>query len=145
MPKSKTPASLATAESKKTARGINRFRDSPDKIIVFRFAIMDLSGPWGWDKCSSSYLLNNIYRLLKDFETKTFQEMGTIHHSVAIDSIIPDAQRRLKELKQDDIEELFSLKISKLERLWGKRDRNYFDILWWDPKHEICPSNKKNT
>jgi predicted DNA-binding transcriptional regulator AlpA len=41
--------------------------------------------------------------------------------------------------------DLFSLRLSSLERLWGLRSNDVFSVLWWDPNHQICPSPKKHT
>lgn len=32
-----------------------------------------------------------------------------------------------------------------LERIWGHRWDHVFYPIWWDPKHEVCPSTKKHT
>lgn len=66
-------------------------------------------------------------------------------HNIEVNQIVKDAQRRLEEIRQADVDELFSLRLSGKERIWGIVDRNIFKILWWDPKHEICPSAKKHT
>lgn len=66
----------------------------------------------------------------------------TKHHNIQISKIIPEAQKRLKELKYDDIDELFSVRLTGKIRLWGFRKFNYFQLLWVDLNHEICPSSR---
>ena len=93
----------------------------------------------------------DIYPTLKHFEKKTWFEIEsetfygkrknkTKHHSVQISKLIPEARRRLETLRLDDIDELFSIRISGKIRLWGIRKKSYFQALWFDLKHEICPS-----
>lgn len=57
--------------------------------------------------------------------------------------MISEAQTRLEELKLDDEEELFRFRLDGTARVWGIREGRVFKILWWDPEHEICPSNKR--
>lgn len=66
-------------------------------------------------------------------------------HSISVTQIVREAQNRLVELGQDDVSDVYSLRISGRERVWGIRDGSKLKILWWDPNHEICPSPKKNT
>lgn len=66
-------------------------------------------------------------------------------HAVPISKICPEAQGRLKELKQDDVDELISLRLTGKKRVWGIRDQNILKILWWDPEHTVCPSLKRHT
>jgi hypothetical protein len=90
-------------------------------------------------------LLNVIGRL-KHFETMTWSEIeGPKNHSVSCESIVRDAQRRLQEINQDDVDELFSLRLSGKERVWSIRDGSVLKLLWWDPEHKVCPSEKKHT
>ena len=53
--------------------------------------------------------------------------------------------QRLVEIKQDDLSQLFSLRISAKCRVWGILDGRVFKVLWYDPKHEVYPSTKGHT
>lgn len=89
-----------------------------------------------------------IYPKLQHFENKTWNEIEretygsknkTKHHSIKISNIIPEAQKRLRELRLDDLEELFSLRLDGKTRIWGVRKFHFLQILWFDFEHEICP------
>jgi len=110
------------------------------------FQAMDLEGPWSCKRVGRDELLN-IREHLASFESMTWTEIQqpAKSHFVETDRIIRDAFKRLQEIKQDDTDQLFSLRISAQCRLWGIRDGDTFKILWWDPKHEICPSEKRHT
>ena len=93
----------------------------------------------------------HIYPKLRHFESTNWNDLirethdkfgKTKHHSVDVSSLIPAAKKRLRELNLDDIEELFSLRIDNLIRIWGIRKFSYLQILWFDLEHEICPSKK---
>jgi len=66
-------------------------------------------------------------------------------HPIALGDLCKDAQERVRELSLDDYEELFSFHFAGRERLWGIEIHHVFHVLWWDPDHQICPSEKKNT
>ena len=117
-------------------------------ITVWQFQSMDFEGVWGWHqnrKISTNTLLE-IRTKLAQFESMTWLEIeGSKSHFIEVTSLDKKAQKRLEEIKQDDIEQLFSLRLSGKQRIWGIRLGPIFKILWWDPEHEICKSNKKNT
>ncbi len=53
-----------------------------------------------------------------------------------------EARQRLVELRQDDVDELFSLRMTGRRRVWGFREANVLRFLWWDPDHQVCPVDK---
>lgn len=67
------------------------------------------------------------------------------HHAITIDKLCKEARQRLEELKLDDLDSLFSLRLDGTLRVFGIRNQNYLRIVWVDQDHEICPSSKKNT
>lgn len=103
---------------------------------------MDNDGPWGW---TSARFWSRIYPKLAGFETMTWGDIknGGSHH-ISIENIIKPARDRLEELRMN-IDEVFSLRLSGRERIFGLRAGRLLKLLWWDPDHEIAPSNKKHT
>lgn len=67
------------------------------------------------------------------------------NHAVSCDSLCKSAKNRLQELELDDLDELVSLRVSSKKRIWAIRQGQHCLLLWWDPDHEVCPSEKKNT
>lgn len=106
---------------------------------------MDMDGPWGWNKFDP-LLLQNLFHKIFDSQKLTWQilrENGS--HLVQVGDLCAKAQKRLFELSKDDCDELFSLRVTGRQRIWGIKDGNIFWLLWWDPNHEVCPSHKKHT
>ncbi len=66
-------------------------------------------------------------------------------HLVDVDNLASDAKKRLREIGQDDLDQLYSLRISGKKRIWGIREGYLLWFLWWDPFHSVCPSTKKHT
>lgn len=69
---------------------------------------------------------------------------NTSNHNVPGDDLIKDARSRLGKLQIHE-DEIFSLSLDNKEQLWEILDAGIFRIIWYDPKHEICPSKKKHT
>ena len=87
-----------------------------------------------------------ILEKMKLWERMTWHEIeGRRDHAIKIDSLSNNAKNRLMEINNDDIDEVFSLHIDGIKRLFGIRDRNIFRVLWWDPEHKVCPAPKKHT
>lgn len=72
--------------------------------------------------------------------TKDFQR----DHEISVEKITPAAQRRLEKLQLSDYTKLWSFRLTGLWRIWGIRNRNIFRVLWWDPEHQIYPTDKQN-
>lgn len=111
----------------------------------FRTDKMDNEGPWGWSRFDPT-LFKDILEKILECQKLTWQELNHKgSHLVNINQIISTARKRLVTLQLDDRDELYSLRLSNKQRIWGVKEGNIFWILWWDPNHEICPSHKKNT
>lgn len=116
-----------------------------DQKVQFSAELMDHSSSWGWGNIDG-HSLQDFFRKLFNFQGYTLQNLrGQGSHWVNIDSLSPNAQRRLREINQEDLEDLFSLRLAGKNRVWCIRDRNNLKLLWWDSRHEVCPSLKKHT
>jgi len=72
-------------------------------------------------------------------------EGGTGSHPIPKNDLVKVAQDRLTTLRMDDLDDVFSLRLSNTKRIFGVRVENILKILWYDPDHHVCPSPKKNT
>lgn len=126
-------------------------QNSPESILYrkpsWRFGMLDLNGPWGWLNIQSKEMIVSIMEKLKHFERMTWGEIDRSgkSHPMPLDKIAKKAQDRLRERELDDLEMLYSLRLSGRERIWGKRENEAFYIIWWDPAHSIYPVQKKYT
>jgi len=115
---------------------------------AWRVSLMEMVSPFGWSKIAPDKL-REIRDKLRDFESMTWHEILVVakhrNHAVSIEKLCKEARDRLEETGQSDIEELVSLRLSGLARVWGIRSENVLNVLWWDPEHAVCPSLKKHT
>lgn len=109
---------------------------------AWRFRRTDSDGPWRWRNLPNDEVHSALEKLghREGLTWKAIQDSGS--HEVAIRRLCKEAQRRLTEIKLDDLDQLFSLRLSGRSRVWGIRDHHVLHILWWDPEHQVCPSLK---
>lgn len=116
---------------------------------VWSFAALDLDGPFGWRSLVEPDDQVEVLNRLRALEKMTWHEIKMEgkkrNHSIRVADCSKEAQKRLRELELDDVDELFSLGVKGEPRIIGILDRTIFKILWWDPEHQVCPSHKKHT
>ncbi len=119
-----------------------------DQSPTWSVSLVDFEGPWGWARLE----LEDARQLrdrLKNLERMKWREIlvndATGSHRIAVNDLSTGAQRRLKELRLDDFDELLSLRVDGKKRAWGVRDGQVLRFLWWDPDHLVCPSTKRHT
>jgi hypothetical protein len=107
-------------------------------------AELDMEGPFGWqsfDPKDMQDLLAKIFEL----QRYTWQELRAKgSHLVSVEQFSSIAQKRLREISKDDLDELYSLRLTGKKRIWGIKSSNILRILWWDPEHRVCPSHCKD-
>lgn len=139
---SKRPCAEFSPTKNKIPRAI--LTPSEDCKPDFRTDLMDLNGPWRWNLCETE--IQEYTRNLLSWEQLSWRELSQRGcHLVSISMLIPKAQKRLRELERQDLDELYSLRLSGKKRIWCIKDNNILWLLWWDPLHSICLSKKKHT
>lgn len=100
----------------------------------------------------SNVFTEKIYPKLLQFETMTWDEIRqqthggkgkSSSHNIDTNDLNPDAKERLKFLKFDDSDKIYSLRLEGTVRIFGFKKLNYLDIIWVDLNHEVCPVKKK--
>lgn len=118
---------------------------SGDPTIIWGFSYVDLDGPWGWSKINPK-VLEHVLEFMHNLEALHPNEVfGPRHKRVELASLCSAANKRLTEIELDDLDCLWELRVSGLERIWGHRNAHVFYPIWWDPLHEVCPSPKRHT
>lgn len=118
----------------------------PLRRPVWRVRRMDITGPWCFLARNSIDSIAMLQKRLSELETMSWQEIDKTHsHFVGVDGCSKEAQDRLKELRLDDLDQLYSLRVTGKFRVFGIREEHVFDLLWCDPDHEVYPSHKKHT
>jgi hypothetical protein len=89
--------------------------------------------------------IQGLVEKLKSAESMTWQEHVSSgrSHNVETHKLCDGARRRLRDIELDDLEGLFSLRLTGKERIWGIRTGGVLRVMWWDPEHQVCPSLKR--
>jgi len=134
----------------KRAKQSQDFASRKDLYPVWQFQRLDWEGPWGWHKISLEQWFG-ILKKLSDFERQTWGEIESgddqrRSHLIQVGECPnPEVSKRLQELKLEEFDELFSLRLSGTERIYGMLEGRVLKILWYDPTHSVWPSEKKHT
>ena len=124
--------------------------------VSWQFSHLDLEHEeWGWSKLEAAECWGLFTAgHLRHIESMTWSEVkaaaggrnnGTNSHSIATDTLPAAVQERLVDLKLDDLDAIFSLRLTGTLRIIGFQVGSAFKILWHDPNHTVCPSKKRNT
>jgi len=114
---------------------------------VWRFELFDNEGKWGIKENYNHRVFQEVLSKVKNFETMKWSEIQSKkknNHDVSVSKLCREATSRLKTLKLNDIDSLFSLRLSGTQRVYGILEKNSFKIIWLDTKHEVYPVEKKH-
>jgi hypothetical protein len=113
--------------------------------LVIVFGKLDLGSQWCLTKINADNHMSLLQRI-GSLETMTVHEAfsggdpGKDYELARVPN--KAARERLIQLNYDDYDQISRLRISGVGRLYGFRKGDRFYALWWDPNHEIWPSNK---
>jgi hypothetical protein len=132
------------ATSANDSKKVKSATQSPDRSPSWRFSTVDKGGMFAWP-CNIQTELE-IVQKLHGFDSMLWSEIeGKIHHAILKSSLSKEAQKRRDEIKQEDVDEVFSFHLSGKERIFCIRAGGVAKLLWHDPEHQVCLSKKKHT
>lgn len=139
------PKSRHNPETSKTPRKAG-FDENPGNLRpAWRVGSMEMRDPYGWHEIDVRGV-QEIHERLRNFESMMWRDiLDRNNHQVSVNLLSKDARDRLTELHLDDLEQLLSLRVTAVKRIWGILEHNVVTLLWWDPEHLVCPSLLKNT
>jgi hypothetical protein len=131
----------------KAARFAPSAAESDERKPLWSLAVLDQNGPWGWCKVEGAAILCEIHATLRNYESMEWNHIlhKTGSHSIARYKLCKEAQTRLEEIGQADIDDLICLRKEGSQRIWGIKDRHILRVLWWDPDHGVYPVEKQHT
>jgi hypothetical protein len=142
----KKPKADLRDHGRKEVRGLSRMADlvSERKTPVWKLSHIDKDGPFGEE--FEPGLLDGVVNTLQGIESMDWASLGQQgSHFVKVEGLAKEARKRLEHLHLDDVDGLYSIRISGKKRIWAIKISNSLAILWWDPKHAVCPSHLRNT
>jgi len=113
----KKPSRILNPSEEKLPRGGGRV-ESAVGPISWHIRTLDKEGPWGWKQINALTLWGDIFSKLSNFETMQWSEiLNRNNHAIPISRICPNAQNRLREINQDDTDEIVSLHLTGEKRI----------------------------
>jgi hypothetical protein len=125
-----------------------------DTRIEFRYNMVDEVALKEKVCCPWILLDDFIKKSVHDFASMKWSEIKQNeknNHFVDTKGISKYYKDRLKILVGDGLndsiypEDLFSLRLSGIKRIYGLPAGKFFYVIWFDPEHEVYPSVKKHT
>lgn len=136
----------------KPRAGRLRHREIPESFdnqnVSWQLTRLDWDGPWGWNRVDMSSWRERIYPKLKSFESMKWTEVKKAkkhNHSVQVSGFAKKARDRIVELGLGEYDELFSMRLSSKERIYGILSKGVLAVIWYDPDHKVYPSNLRHT
>lgn len=130
-----------------------RSPENPNSVYGMRMTwaleSADLEEAWSWGvarQWTAADWDQIIQPKLAELERLTWGEIDRFstdtghkaHHGMLTDMICEEAQYRLVEIEQLE-DTMFRFRLGNLPRLWGFRTVAHFEIVWYDPTHQIYP------
>ena len=122
----------------------------PNKIkLQWCFELFDSETDWRENTGNNDHAtFLRIAAHLKDYSRLTWGDLESRKdrdHPIPIPNLIKRARDRLVYLHQEDAGELWRFRFGGRQRIWGIRTGNVLRVVWWDPDHQICPSELRST
>lgn len=117
-----------------------------NRHVAWRFSNADHDGPFRCDSLSHEEF-TSLWERLRAFERMNVAQLRNAqsYHSTPTANLAKNAKDRLEQLRLDDIDTLYSFRITQTCRLWCIKHENIMSVLWWDKSHEVYIVNKKHT
>lgn len=132
----------AGVEASPAVRKQAKFLGTPalESRAAWRLSGADQSGPFSWANITDAQR-RGVWARMSEFEKMTpSQLLSTGSHRVSQSRMAKEAKERLRRIELDDLEELWSFRVTGRQRFWCMKRENVYSLLWWDPDHRVCPS-----
>ena len=137
--------------NKKKQVVVDKSRSTIHQKPIWRFDMIDRSGEFAFDLSRKDFMHREVLQKIMDYGCMTWAEIDrqqhddgkSKHHYLEYESLSRAARDRIKERNlEDETEVIFSFALQNLLRIVGLRRGAEFSVIWYDPKHEFCPSRR---
>lgn len=130
---------------------IARVGSAIKKKPVWRFDMVDRDGKFAFDLSRKDFHHKEVLQKLMDYGSMTWEEIDrqqhdrgkSKHHYLNLEALSDDAKARIRARHlEEETDAIYSFALQNLLRIIGLRQGEEFYVVWYDPKHEFCPSKK---
>ena len=150
---SKTTARKSAVKPSKTTVRVSE--SSENLKVLWLFDRLDKSGKFAFDISRPDFdhkgfldkLISYSSMTWSGVRRQTHDDGKSKHHFLSDAGMFSDeARARIDKLQLwEDTDRIFSFAFSNMLRIIGIRDRERFHVIWYDAKHEFCPSHLRRT
>jgi hypothetical protein len=112
----------------------------------WRFGRLRTEPPFGWSNISRAEA-RAIVSHLAALEKMTWNDILVVarkqNHFCDVSELSKEARTNI-ESNWQDAEQLLSIRLTNLKRVWGVMDQGILYLLWWDPEHQVYRSTFKD-
>lgn len=136
---------------KKKQVAIPRGKSTIQEKPIWRFEKIDRNGKFAFDLSRPDFRHREVLQKLMDYGGMTWADIDgqqhdrgkSKHHYLNPESLSTAARERIKAKGfEEDSDAIYSFAMQNLLRIVGLRQGAEFYVVWYDPKHEFCPSTK---
>jgi hypothetical protein len=105
---------------------------------------LDLDCEWSWRDLDGQHI-DTVHDELVSLEGRTLDELLRERKvkDIPINHLRSKPSARLKQLKLEEAEVLWELRLPNKWRAWGLVEGAVFYFLWWDEDEEVCHAPPK--
>jgi len=149
------PAALPPALTRAQKKAVGRPPSGSvaQQCVRFSFEYADTGYDGGWGFHTDDASSHQVMGILCEQGRRTWGEVWADtagpshnrhkkHHGQSVGSLCAEAQARLGTLKLDEVfdDTMFRFRQGGLGRLWGFIAGDVFHVVWWDPGHNVYPT-----
>ena len=123
---------------------------------IWQFSKGERNAPWPLQEIDNDGNIK-LAKKLQELETLNLYDNQRNHHNIKIELLCKAARDEIEKnprLSDYGLNEVFSIRLTGRKRLVAMPHRIFvdessyfqlFSFIWFDPNHEVCPSQKKHT
>jgi hypothetical protein len=138
----RNPQSALTIEGRKEPKAVERVEFLNLKA-AWRVNKIQLVDPYGWHQLTLPEI-DHIREKLAIFESMTWSEIFVRdkkrNHAIPVHDFRCEQARRWMKRNMADQPELWTIRFTGPERVWGIFSEGAYQIVFWDPEHRIYPT-----
>lgn len=134
-----------TPEGKKQAKSVTVV-SVMDRKAAWRINRIQMVDPYGWHELSLAQI-RYIKSKLSEYERRTWNEIFIKdkhwNHPLSVSEFKCSKAKKWMQVNMPDQDQLWTLRLSGAERIWGVFGDGIYLVLFWDPKHLIWETDRK--
>jgi hypothetical protein len=111
----------------------------------WRVRHVQMATPYGWRELSPEQIVY-VQSKLSAFESMTWKEIFVDakkqNHAIEVGDLKCDKARKWMESNMKGQPTLWTLRFTGKQRVWGIFSEGAYQIVFWDPEHQICPTDQ---